>query len=118
MNMPQIIKSAEGVPEYALIPFSVYRSLKNQIESAIKSTGKNESDYIAFRPEDYVSNPVTLARINARLTQAQLAERLAVSQAYISKIEAQNKVTAKLLDKVHHALKGLPSTQKKARSAR
>ena len=56
------------------------------------------------RVEDYVSNPVSLARIQANVTQEQLAERMGVSQAYVSKIENQAKVTAKLRAKVDAAL--------------
>ncbi|MFT3741852.1 MAG: helix-turn-helix transcriptional regulator [Gammaproteobacteria bacterium] len=60
-----------------------------------------------FYPEDYIDNPVALARIKAGLTQTQLAERMQVSQAYISKIEAQDKITAKILTKVKAAIEKL-----------
>jgi DNA-binding XRE family transcriptional regulator len=101
MNMPQIIKSENGKPEFALIPFAVYHRLKEMIEQAMAA---HEGDYIPFRAEEYVSNPVALARIRARTTQQQLAKKMGVSQAYISKIETQSKVTAKLLEKVNAAL--------------
>ncbi|MGP1609441.1 MAG: helix-turn-helix domain-containing protein, partial [Burkholderiales bacterium] len=52
----------------------------------------------------YVDNPVALARIKAKITQAELARRMEVSQAYISKIEAQVKVGSKVLTKVNAAL--------------
>ena len=51
-----------------------------------------------------MDNPVALARIKARMTQDQLARRLGVSQAYISKLEKQTKVTAKVLAKVQTTL--------------
>lgn len=60
----------------------------------------NTPDYIEFNPADYVDNPIALARIQAGLTQEELATRMAVIQAYISKIEAQHKVTAKIPQKV------------------
>ncbi len=47
---------------------------------------------------------MALARINAGLTQEALAERMHVSQAYISKLERQDKVTQKVLKKVMDAL--------------
>lgn len=58
-----------------------------------------------FHVEDYVDNPVALARIKARISQSELARRFGVSQAYISKIERQKRVTAKLRTRVEAALK-------------
>ena len=62
-------------------------------------------DYDAFDPADYVDNPIALARIKAGITQESLAKKMGVTQAYISKIEAQDQVTAKLLQKIKMALK-------------
>lgn len=64
----------------------------------------SNAEYVLFQPEDYIENPVALARLKANLTQADLAKRLRVSQAYISKIEKQEKVTPKLLAKIKLAL--------------
>lgn len=61
-------------------------------------------EYVPFNPVDYVDNPIALARIQAGMTQKQLAKRMNVTQAYISKIEAQDKATAKMLQKVKAAL--------------
>ena len=58
-----------------------------------------------FVLEHYVDNHVSVARIKAGLSQAELAEGMGVSQAYISKVEAQDKVSAKLLQRVTEALK-------------
>ena len=63
-------------------------------------------DYVPFRVADYVDNPVALARIKASISQSELARRLGVSQAYIGKIERQDRVTAKLLTRVSGALRG------------
>ena len=65
---------------------------------------KNKTDYHSFDPADYIDNPIALARIQMGITQEELAMRMGVSQAYISKIEAQDEVTAKLLQKVKNAL--------------
>lgn len=54
--------------------------------------------------ENYVDSPIALARIKAKVTQKELAKRLGVTQAYISKVEHQTKVTPKLLVKVKAAL--------------
>ena len=53
-----------------------------------------------------MDNPVALARINAGITQEELAKRMKVTQAYISKLEAQSKATAKVLKKVKAAIEG------------
>lgn len=63
-----------------------------------------KNDYVSFEPEDYVDNPIALARIKAGITQEELARRMKVSQAYISKIEKQDSVTAKLLHKIKAVL--------------
>ncbi|MEN8207208.1 MAG: helix-turn-helix transcriptional regulator [Pseudomonadota bacterium] len=49
--------------------------------------------------------PFALARIKANLTQEELAQRMNVSQAYISKVERQDKVTLRLLERVKKVLK-------------
>ena len=97
-----IIKSLDG-EEYVLLPLRVYRALRESIEK--KLAEKDDADYVPFELEDYVDNPIALARIKAKLTQEELAQRINVSQAYISKVERQNKVSAKLLERVKKALK-------------
>ena len=79
----------------------IYNALHDEIHARVK---KNKADYVAFDPADYVDNPIALARINAGVTQEELAKKMHVSQAYISKIEANDNVTAKLLLKVKTAL--------------
>lgn len=105
MNL-QKIKSINGQDEYVLLPVAVYQALKQEIDKEIAHTAPvAEVEYIPFELSDYVDNPVALARMKAHLTQNQLAEKLGVSQAYISKIERQEKVTAKLMARVNRALK-------------
>lgn len=103
MNL-QIIKSINGKNEYVLLPFNIYNALREKIEKKLKNTVTEENEYVLFDPADYLDNPIALARIKAGITQEQLALRMKVTQAYISKIENQDKVTAKLLDKVKKAL--------------
>lgn len=98
----QIIKSVEGKDEYVLLPISIYHALRDEIASRMKKF--NPSEYETFNPADYVDNPIALARIKAGLTQDELAARMGVTQAYISKIEAKDNVTAKLILKVKQAL--------------
>jgi ribosome-binding protein aMBF1 (putative translation factor) len=104
----QKIKSLEGKDEYVLLPIDIYRALKNEIDEQFAKPRKrtrSEDSFVPFALEDYVDNPVALARIKSRLKQEELAEQMRVSQAYISKIENQAKVTAKLMDRVHEAIK-------------
>ncbi len=110
MNAPlhiQIINSLAGKPEYVLIPVRVYDALREEIEdelAGLEASADKGNDYAAFDLKDYVDNPIALARIKADVTQAQLAKRMGVSQAYISKIEHQDTVTPKLLAKVRKIL--------------
>ena len=106
MNL-QTIKSLDGKDEYVLLPVAVYRALKEEIEDEItglEGSAENDGEYVPFVLDDYVDNPVALARIKAHISQKELAERMGVSQAYISKVEAQGKVTPKLLSRVQAAL--------------
>lgn len=102
MNL-QTIKSLDGKVEYVLLPVAAYKALRHQITEQLKQTQENE-DYEIFDPADYVDNPIALARIQAGITQEELAKLMEVTQAYISKIENQEKVSVKLLNKVHEAL--------------
>jgi ribosome-binding protein aMBF1 (putative translation factor) len=103
----QIIKSIDGKAEYVLLPVSIYNTLRHQIEEALKKKKYISEDYVPFELTDYIDNPVALARINAGITQEALAERMKVTQAYISKLEAQDKVTTKVLIKVKAALENI-----------
>ncbi len=99
----QTIKSADG-KDYVLVPADVYQALRREIEGKIAESTTVDDGYVPFVVEDYVSNSVSLARIHAGVTQKELARRLGVTQAYISKVEAQDKVTAKLLARVRSVL--------------
>ncbi len=99
----QKIKSIDGKDEYVLLPVVVYQTLKDQIEKALTTyeTGQDDAQaYVPFVLEDYVDNPVAMARIKAGITQEQLAQRLGVSQAYVSQVERRVHVTNKMLERV------------------
>lgn len=99
----QTIKTADG-KDYVLLPADIYQALKHQIDDKMAETAHDEDLYVPFLIEDYVDNPIAQARIKAGITQKELASRLGVTQAYISKVEAQDKVTAKLMARVRSVL--------------
>ncbi|MEE8343430.1 MAG: helix-turn-helix transcriptional regulator [Gammaproteobacteria bacterium] len=102
----QVIHALNGEPEYVLVPYNLYQALRSELERKHAITkSKQTQNYVAFRVEDYVDNPIALARIKARISQTELARRLKVSQAYISKVERQDHVTPKLLARVDTALR-------------
>lgn len=102
----QTIKSIDGKVEYVLLPVAVYKALKQPIEKELARLGApiEDEDFVPFNPADYVDNPVALARIKAHVRQTELARRLGVSQAYISKVENQAKVSPRFLARVKAAL--------------
>ncbi|MFJ5446999.1 helix-turn-helix domain-containing protein [Methylobacillus methanolivorans] len=103
----QTIKSLDGKDEYVLLPIAVYEALKDKIEDQLiakEAPIDDDDEYVPFILEDYIDNPVALARIKAGVTQQELAARLTVTQAYISKVERQDKVSPKLLERINTAL--------------
>ena len=105
----QKIKSIHGKDEYVLLPVAIYRALKDQIEKELATCDTSQSAEQAYEPfilEDYVDNPVALARIKAGITQEQLAQRLSVSQAYVSQLERRSHLTNKMLERVRIAIRG------------
>jgi DNA-binding XRE family transcriptional regulator len=108
----QTIKSPEGKDEYVLLPVNAYLRLRSAIDRVLKVIKPSAKDeYIDFDPANYVMNPIALARINAGLSQAELAERAGVTQAYVSKIERQELVSPKVILKFSAAFK--PATRRK-----
>ncbi|MCK9387696.1 MAG: helix-turn-helix transcriptional regulator [Sulfuritalea sp.] len=107
MNL-QKIKSANGKDEYVLLPVAIYEALKDEIRVKLahpKVKAAADDKYVPFVLEDYVDNPLALARMKSHFTQKQLAERMGVTQAYISKVERQDKVTPTLLERAIKAIR-------------
>ena len=124
MNSPiklQVIKSLQGNPEYVLIPIAVYNALRTEIEDEIAgldAVREERGEYLSFRVEDYVGNPIAAARIKAGITQEELARRMKVSQPYVAKLEGQERATAKVLQKVTAALANAPRKSSEMRRRR
>ena len=102
MNL-QTIKSLNGQVEYVLLPIATYTALQDEITKKLNDI-EEDGEYVLFDPADYIDNPVALARIIACVSQKELAKRMNVTQAYISKLENQDKVSAKVMKKVTDAL--------------
>lgn len=97
-------KTVDG-QEFVFLPIKCYEILKPQINKYLKHEETTTNEYVPFMLEDYVTNPVALARINAEVTQKELSYLLDVSQAYISKLEGSSRISAKTMLKVKAALK-------------
>ena len=111
----QKIKSINGKDEYVLLPVAVYHVLRDKIEDELagyKTVRDAGRDYVPFVLEDYVDNPVAIARIKAGITQHALAQRLGVSQAYVSQVERRTNVTAGMLERVRAAIGRKGKTRK------
>lgn len=102
----QTIKTLDG-HEFVLLPIECYERLKTQIDEYLYNQESSKETYLPFKLENYVRNPAALARINAGVTQKELSELLNVSQAYISKIEGNEHVSAKTMLKIQQALDNL-----------
>jgi len=93
---PQIIYEHDK-PAFVVIPYDDYLELTNQ--------DKEQDEFIPFKLDDYIQNPIRVARIQANLSQQELAERLNVTQGYISRIEGRSfKVSDKLMHKIKSVL--------------
>ena len=101
---PQIILY-NGKPAFAVIPYDEYVALT--VNKAKKpKTKTKENELVPFVLGDYTKNPIRVARIEAGLTQQELAQRLNVTQGYISTIEGRNfAVAPALLDRVSKAIR-------------
>ncbi|MCX7170499.1 MAG: helix-turn-helix transcriptional regulator, partial [Proteobacteria bacterium] len=97
MNARAQIIFDEGKPAFAVIPYDEYVALT--VNKAKKPKTKDD-EYVPFVLNDYIKNPIRVARVEAGLTQKELARRLKVTQGYISKIEGRNfDVTPALMDR-------------------
>ena len=76
-----------GKPAFAVIPYAEYIALTvNQA----RQPETEDDEFVPFILSDYIKNPIRIARVEAGLTQVELAERLGVTQGYVSKIEGHS----------------------------
>lgn len=89
----------DGKPAFIVLPYSEYLKLSREI--SCKSKKSAEAEFVPFLLSDYIKNPIRLKRIEAGLTQQQLAKLMKVTQGYISRIEARSyKVSAQLMNRI------------------
>ncbi len=105
----QVIKKKRKA-DYVIIPYDEFLSYADEdlIDSAYVQevlSDPNDGEIVDFNFADYVDNPIHLCRLNAGLTQKELAENMGVTQAYISKLEGAHRVSPKALKKVSSLLK-------------
>ena len=94
---PQIIYDQDK-PVFVVILYADYIQLA-------KADKTDDDKYLPFVLSNYISSPIRLARIEAGLSQQDFAERLKVTQGYVSRIEGRNfKASEKLMLKVKKAL--------------
>lgn len=100
---PQIIFD-NGEPAFAVIPYDEYVALTANLRKRPKT---KDDEYVPFVLSDYIKSPIRVARVEAGLTQKDLAKLLNVTQGYISKIEGRDfKVTSALINRVTKAIRG------------
>jgi len=103
MNARTQIIFDEGKPAFAVIPYDDYIALTVNKAKRPKTKG---DEFVPFVLSEYIKNPIRVARVDADLTQVDLAKRLKVTQGYISKIEGRNfEVTPALMDRVTKAIR-------------
>ena len=106
----QIIKE-NNQPKFAVVPWEIFVRFRDDIEDEVLAAEAKrvladpvEGKLVPFDVARYISNPVKAARIKAELSQTELALRMGVSQAYVSKLEKARKVSPKVLQQVAQAL--------------
>lgn len=100
----QVIKKKQKA-DYVIIPYDEFIAYANEdlIDAAYIQdilSDPVEGEIMDFDFGDYVDNPVHLRRLKAGLTQKELAEKMGVTQAYVSKLEKSDSISAKALKKV------------------
>lgn len=99
----QFIKNQAGIPEYAIIPFNVFQALvsgnvKTKIEEP--TIPHEVIKIIAY----HGATPTQAWREYLNLTQAEVAEKMGISQAAYSQMETAKKNRKATLQKIAEAM--------------
>ena len=100
MNAPiniQILKDAKGKPAFAVIPYAEYLSLSKQRAPTIPNAVANKD-----------MTPIRAWREHLGLTQAEVAQRLGISQSAYAQQEAKEPVRKATREKIAKALGIVP----------
>ena len=100
MNVPinvQILKDAEGKPAFAVIPYSDYLRLPQRREPTIPND-------VVGKVVNEEMTPVRAWREHLGLTQADVAQRLGISQSAYAQQEAKESVRKSTREKIARAL--------------
>ncbi|MCH7731556.1 MAG: helix-turn-helix transcriptional regulator [Candidatus Marinimicrobia bacterium] len=117
MNI-QILKNNKGKPEFLVIPIEglevdydmAERELVEAVENAVDNLYADlveDEPVVDFKLSDYIGNPVKIMRIEAGLTQKDLAVLLSCSQANVSQIENLEKVSEQMVSRVKSVVSNL-----------
>lgn len=87
----QFIKNQAGVPEYAIVPFKVFQTLINGNTKELTEEKTIPHEIIKNIAHQGIS-PVQAWREYLGLTQAQVAEKIGISQAAYCQMEKAKKI--------------------------
>ena len=99
----QFIKNQAGETEYAIVPFNVFQALVSGTEQAIEEEKTIPHEIIKSIAHQGIS-PVQAWREYLGLTQAQVAEKMGISQAAYSQMENAKKIRKATKMKIATAL--------------
>ena len=101
MNQQAQVIFDQGKPAFVVVPYKDYVALTG--EELVQN--ERDAELVPFQVGDYIQNPIKVARIEAGISQVELATLLGVSQGYISKIEGRGySVKDKLMKRAKAAL--------------
>ena len=99
----QFIAGKDGVPEYAIIPFKAFQTLCNH-----KVREFNEKETIPHEVIKIIAHqgvtPIQAWREYLNLTQAEIAEKMGITQAAYSQMETAKKNRKATLQKIADAM--------------
>jgi len=102
MNAPiefQVIKGRDGKPAFVVVPFEDFKRLQQRKRSA--SSVPHEVVTLAF---DHQWTAMAAWREHLRLTQAEIAKRMGITQSAYAQMERSRKPRARTLERAARAM--------------
>jgi len=99
----QFIAGKDGAPEYAVIPFKVFQTLCNHKEREFNEKETIPHEVIKIIAHQGVT-PIQAWREYLNLTQAEIAEKMGITQAAYSQMETVKKNRKATLQKIAEAM--------------